>query len=111
MTATELAPYGVAIISMDGHITYADAFYASLAGRTPDEMIGRHVEEFADMAGGYSRHRVLNLLLRTEQPILMRRSYLKEDGTRTECDVQLCVLRDVAGTVHSILAVVQAART
>lgn len=99
------APFGLAVVAWDGTITRADETYAAVHGLEPCELIGRNVSEFT--SPGYSNVAMRDLVMRSGQPILTMRDYVRPDGSVVACRVHLCLLQDVDGDPHSILAVVQ----
>ena len=102
-----VAAFGIALVALDGSILEADAFYAGLMGVPAADLIGRNVAEFADTRSGYSPTAMIGLLLRTRQPVMTVRDYVRTDGSRTPCEIQLCLLKDAAGEPHSIYVVSQ----
>ena len=100
------APFGVAVVAWDGTISQADETYAAFNGLAVEELIGRNVSEF--VSPGYSNVTMGDLVMRSGQPILTLRDYVRPDGTVISCRVNLSLLNDAVGDPHSILAVAQA---
>jgi hypothetical protein len=48
-----------------------------------------------------------SILVRTGEPMSVRRTYVQPDGAKVPCIVQLCLIRDAQGLPHSIVGVAQ----
>ena len=110
MAATELqkAPsFGIVHATLESVILSCDEVYAGFLGVSADELIGRRASEFTDEAGIGGPEMMISIVVRTGEPMSIRRTFVQPDGTRVACTFQLCLIRDANGSPHSIVAVGQ----
>jgi hypothetical protein len=50
---------------------------------------------------------MISILVRTGEPMSIRRTFVQPSGTEVFCVLQLCLMRDAAGRPHSIVGVGQ----
>ena len=102
-----LPGFGVAHVTLEAVIISCDEGYASFLGITREDAVGRRVADFTDDVGGGSPDAMNSILVRTGEPMSVRRTYVQPDGAKVPCIVQLCLIRDAQGLPHSIVGVAQ----
>jgi PAS domain-containing protein len=111
VTRPILGEYGTAIVALDGIILECDAVYAAIMGVPRADLVGRSVSGHADVQSGYSPAFMIDLLLRTRQPLLTVRDYVRQDGSKMLCEVQLCLLKNAGLEPDRIFVLVQPTRS
>lgn len=102
--------FGITHVDLDGRIIFLDEAYAELIGAAPAELVGRLVSEFTYGDEGNSPEMLINIVVRTGQPLIVRRVFRNLiTGAPVECDVQLCLIRGGDGCPSGILGVAQRA--
>lgn len=101
------ATFGLVHVNLEGQILAIDAVYAGLLGLSAGDAIGRRLREFTDDHDGNSPELMVNILVRTGEPLSVRRTFRRADGSRVSCTIQICLLRDGAGAPQSVIGVAQ----
>lgn len=101
------AAFGLVHVTLQGEILAIDAVYAGLIGVPAGDAIGRRLREFTEDHDGNSPELMVNILVRTGEPLSVRRTFRRPDGSRVSCTIQICLLRDAAGNPHSVIGVAQ----
>ena len=107
-TATDISVnFGIIHTDLRGNIIDCDHGFAVLLGIDRFDALGRSVREFAKEQDGNSPQYMISILVRTGEPMSIRRTFAHPDGTLAACIVQLCLLRDATGQPHSVIGVGQ----
>lgn len=101
------AAFGLVHVTLEGQILAIDAVYAGLLGIPASDAIGRRLREFTDALDADSPELMVNILVRTGEPLSVRRTFRRPDGSHVSCTIQICLLRDAAGAPHSVIGVAQ----
>lgn len=101
--------YGLVEVTLDGVIVACDEVYAGFLGISRENAIGRLVSDFTTGAGAGGPVTMIGILVRTGEPMSIRRTFVREDGSTVACIFSLCLIRDASGAPHSVLGVGQLA--
>ena len=107
--STDLPTFGTAVVTLDGVIIRCDETYGRFIGMTPAEAAGRSISEFAGDSSGGSPEMMISILTRTGEPLSVRRTPVRPDGTSLPVVFQLSLLLDGTGRPHSVFSVGQIA--
>ena len=99
--------FGIVHVTLDSVILSCDDVYAGFLGVSPQEAAGRLVSEFAPGGEGGGPETMISIVVRTGEPMSVRRTFVQPDGTKVPCAFQLCLIRDANGAPHSIVGVGQ----
>ena len=99
--------FGVVHTTLEAVIISCDDGYASFLGVPQEAAIGRRVSEFTADAGAGGPETMISILVRTGEPISIRRTFVQPSGAKVLCVLQLCLMRDADGRAHSIVGVGQ----
>ena len=99
--------FGIVHTTLDAVIISCDDGYASFIGVPREAAIGRRVSEFTADAGAGGPETMISILVRTGEPMSIRRTFVQPTGAKVACVVQLCLMRDADGRPHSIVGVGQ----
>ena len=99
--------FGVAHVTLDAVIISCDEVYASLIGTSKEDAVGRRISDFTLDSGAGGPEMMIGIIVRTGEPMAIRRTFVRPDGTRVACAFQLCLIRDASGHPHSVVAVGQ----
>ena len=101
--------FGVTHVSLGGVILDCDETYASFLGVPRSDAIGRSVASFTSERGAGGPDAMINIVIRTGEPMSVRRTFRRPDGSPSSCVFSICLVRDEAGQPHSVVAVGQVA--
>ncbi|MDB5559550.1 MAG: hypothetical protein JWQ36_2484 [Enterovirga sp.] len=103
--------FGIVHVTLESVIISCDDVYASFLGRPREEAIGRRIAEFIgeDVGAGGGPETMISILVRTGEPISIRRTFVRPDGTKLPCCFQLCLVRDAEGRPQSVVGIGQVA--
>lgn len=99
--------FGLVHVTLTGVILSCDEVYAGFIGLSPAEATGRSVAEFTLDIGSGGPETMIGILVRTGEPMSIRRTFTRRDGTRLPCTFQLCLIRDADGSPHSVVGIGQ----
>ncbi len=107
---TRMPPgFGVVQVTLDGVIISCDDAYASFLGVPREDAVGRRVSDFiAEDVGAGGPEAMISIIMRTGEPMSIRRTFVRPDGTTLRCAFQLCLIRDADDSPHSVVGVGQA---
>jgi PAS domain S-box-containing protein len=101
--------FGVVQVTLDGVIISCDDAYASFLGVPREGAVGRRVSDFiAEDVGAGGPEAMISIIMRTGEPMAIRRTFVRPDGTTLPCAFQLCLIRDADDRPHSVVGVGQA---
>ena len=94
----EMAPYGIALLGLDGLILDVNAAIERLLGRPRAEVVGRPCEPFTH-PGDHERERPLlaETLAGRREGYTIEKRYLRPDGTTVWAKLAMTLMRDERG--------------
>ena len=101
--------FGLVHVTLDGVILSCDEVYATFIGVSREEAIGCKVTRFTADAGSGGPETMISILVRTGEPLSIRRAFVRPDGSRLNCSFSLCLIRDADGRPHSVVGIGQLA--
>lgn len=99
--------FGIVHVTLDGVIISCDEGYASFLGVPREEAVGRRVSDFTADVGAGGPETMIHILVRTGEPLSIRRTFIRPSGAKVPCIFQLCLIRDGGGHPHSVVGVGQ----
>jgi PAS domain S-box-containing protein len=111
VAATRLPPgFGIVHVTLESVIISCDDAYASFLGVSREEAVGRRVAEFTtEDVGTGGPETMISIVVRTGEPMSIRRTFVQPNGRKVPCAFQLCLIRDEEDRPHSIVGVGQVA--
>ncbi|MBM0204675.1 PAS domain-containing protein [Micromonospora sp. STR1s_5] len=101
--------FGVVHVTLDGVIISCDDGYASFLGVPREDAVGRRISEFIAVdVGAGGPETMISIIMRTGEPMSIRRTFVRPDGTTVRCAFQLCLIRGADDHPHSVVGVGQA---
>lgn len=100
--------FGIVHVTLESQIISCDEVYASFLGVPRENAVGRRIAEFiAEDVGAGGPETMIGIMVRTGEPMSIRRTFVRPNGTRLSCSFQLCLIRDAEGRPHSVVGVGQ----
>lgn len=99
--------FGLVHVTLQSIIITCDEVYAGFLGVPVKEAVGRPISDFTADFGGGGPETMISILVRTGEPMAIRRTFVQPDGSRVPCNFQLCLIRDADGAPHSVVALGQ----
>jgi PAS domain S-box-containing protein len=99
--------FGLVHVTLAGEIIDCDNTYAGFLGVSRQDAIGRLVSDFTAGAGSGGPVTMISILVRTGEPMSVRRTFVRQDGSKLACSFSLCLIRDARGAPHSVVGVGQ----
>jgi PAS domain-containing protein len=106
---TRLPPsFGIVHVTLESVIISCDDAYASFLGVPREKAVGRRLAEFiTEDVGTGGPETMISIIVRTGEPMSIRRTFLRPDRTSVRCAYQLCLIRGEEGWPHSVVGVGQ----
>ena len=102
--------FGTVHVTLDGVILNCDEVYATFIGVSREEAVGCKVTRFTADAGSGGPETMISILVRTGEPLSIRRAFVRPDGSKLHCTFSLCLIRDAEGRPHSVVGIGQLAQ-
>jgi PAS domain S-box-containing protein len=107
-TIFQQAGVGVAQISLDGKIEFANDRYWEVVGHRPDQLLGKSTVEISRSEDLVEQLRMLPKLMSGEiQSFSTEKRYAREDGRAVWASLCKSLVRDAAGNAKHLIAVVE----
>ena len=100
--------FGIVHVTLQSSIISCDDTYASFLGVPRENAVGRKIAEFtAEDIGTGGPETMISIIVRTGEPMSVRRTFVQPDGRKVQCAFQLCLIRDENGAPHSVVGIGQ----
>lgn len=97
-TAFQYSPIGMCLVTLDGKFQFINESLAALLGYTPEELIGRHFNDFTDPIDREVGSDMINRLLAGEVPsVSFEKRYERKNGEQVWAHVTSTLLHDPTG--------------
>jgi two-component system, cell cycle sensor histidine kinase and response regulator CckA len=113
LSITETAPVGIAVISPDARMVFANSFVTSLIGLSKQDVIGRRIDDlawnFTDFAGNpisWDR-RPYSQVMATGQPVFDARMLLHSAGRRVATSLSVAPIIGADGKIEAVVSVME----
>jgi PAS domain S-box-containing protein len=101
--------FGIVHVTLESVIISCDEAYASFLGVPREDAVGRRVAEFTtEDVGSGGPETMISMIVRTGEPMSIRRTFVQPNGKKIPCVFQLCLIRDQDGLPCSVVGVGQA---
>ncbi len=100
--------FGIVHVTLQSSSISCDDTYAGFLGVPREDAIGRKFAEFtAEDVGAGGPETMISIIMRTGEPMSVRRTFVQPDGRKVQCAFQLCLIRDEDGAPHSVVGIGQ----